>query len=75
MLDINKIYNISCLDGLKQIPENTIDLIFTDPPYYQYRAQNIQGLKNHKDLVTEFDFDHFDSEEDYLDFLTRVLSE
>lgn len=75
MLDINKIYNISCLDGLKQIPENTIDLIFTDPPYYQYRAQNIQGLKNHKDLVTEFDFDHFDSEKDYLDFLRRVLAE
>lgn len=74
-MQINVIHNQSCLDGLKSMPDESVDLIFTDPPYYQYRAQNVAGLKNHKDVVTEFDFDGFDSEEDYLDFLENVLSE
>lgn len=74
-MQINFIHEQSCLDGLKQLPDASVDLIFTDPPYYQYRAQNVQGLKNHKDVVTEFDFDGFKSEEEYLQFLKEVLTE
>ena len=33
MLDINKIYNEDCLIGLKEIPDNSIDLVVTDCPY------------------------------------------
>lgn len=33
MLEINKIYNMDCLDGLKQIKDKSVDLILTDPPY------------------------------------------
>ena len=33
MLEINKIYNMDCLEGMKSIPDNSIDLIVTDPPY------------------------------------------
>ncbi len=29
----NVIQNTSCLDGMKQIPDSTIDLIVTDPPF------------------------------------------
>lgn len=29
----NKVYCIDCLDGMKQIENETIDLIITDPPY------------------------------------------
>lgn len=32
-MDINKIYNMDCIDGMKQLPENSIDSIVTDPPY------------------------------------------
>lgn len=74
-MEINFIYHQSCLDGLKQLPDACVDLVFTDPPYYQYRAQNVQGLKNHKDVVTEFDFDGFKSEEEYLEFMKEVLTE
>ncbi len=74
-MELNVIYNQSCLEGLKQLPDACVDLIFTDPPYFQYRAQNIEGLKNHKDLVTEFDFDEFKTEADYLQFLEKVLIE
>ena len=74
-MQINKIHNISCLEGFRQMPDACVDMIFTDPPYYQYRAQNVQGLKNHKDVVTEFEFDGFNSEEEYLQFLEDVLAE
>lgn len=33
LLDANKIYNMDCLEGLKQLPDNSIDSIVTDPPY------------------------------------------
>lgn len=53
----------------------SIDLIFTDPPYFQYRAKNVKGLKNHKDVVTEFEFDLYKTEEEYLQFLENILIE
>jgi len=52
----------------------SIDLIFTDPPYFQYRAKNVKGLKNHKDVVTEFEFDTYRTEAEYLQFLEDVLT-
>lgn len=33
MLPINKIYNIDCLNGLRKMDDNTIDLVVTSPPY------------------------------------------
>lgn len=33
MLDLNKIYCIDVLDGLKQLDDESIDLIITSPPY------------------------------------------
>lgn len=33
MLEINKIYNEDCLEGMKQIDNKSIDFIFTDLPY------------------------------------------
>ena len=33
MLELNKIYNMDCLEGMKKINDKLIDLIVTDPPY------------------------------------------
>ncbi len=33
MIELNKIYNEDCLEGLKRIPDGTVDMICTDPPY------------------------------------------
>ena len=74
-MKLNTVYQISCLEGLKNLDNECIDLVFTDPPYYQYRAQNVEGLNNHKDVVTEFEFDGFASEDEYLKFLEDVLTE
>lgn len=40
MLPINKIHNLNCLDGLKQIPDESVDCVVTSPPYW--------GLRNYK---------------------------
>jgi site-specific DNA-methyltransferase (adenine-specific) len=33
MLELNKIYQGDCLEIMKQIPDKSIDLVLTDPPY------------------------------------------
>ena len=33
MLELNRIYNIDCLEGLKQLEDKSTDLVLTDPPY------------------------------------------
>ena len=58
---INKIINDDCLEVMREIPNESIDLIFTDPPYnekYHYR-----------------DSSYIDYREDYYDFLRNVLIE
>jgi len=42
-LEINKVHNMDCLTGLKQIPKNTIDCIVTSPPYYALRDYQINS--------------------------------
>lgn len=32
-MELNKIYNINCLEGMKQIPDKSIDMILCDLPY------------------------------------------
>lgn len=33
MLEHNKIYNMDCIEGIKKLPDNSVDAIVTDPPY------------------------------------------
>jgi len=32
-MELNKIYNQDCLEGLRQLPDHCVDLVVTDPPY------------------------------------------
>lgn len=34
MLEVNKIYNMDCIDGMKLIADNSIDCIIADTPYW-----------------------------------------
>lgn len=36
-MEINKIYQESCLDTLSKMPDNYLDCVITSPPYYQLR--------------------------------------
>ena len=33
MLELNRIYNMDCLEGMKLLDDNSVDSIVTDPPY------------------------------------------
>ena len=36
-MEIDKIYNMDCLEGMKQIPDGSVDLVVTSPPYDNMR--------------------------------------
>lgn len=39
-MEINKIYNMDCVDGMRHIPAHSIDLTVTSPPYDNLRSYN-----------------------------------
>ena len=43
-MELNKIYNEDCLEGMKHIPDGSVDIIVTDPPYEHVKG----GMKSKK---------------------------
>lgn len=43
-MDINKIYNEDCLEGMKRIPDKSIDCIICDLPYGVTAMNGIKKL-------------------------------
>lgn len=37
-MEINKIYEEDCLQTMARMPDNSIDLILTDPPYFKIKV-------------------------------------
>jgi DNA modification methylase len=35
MLELNKIYDMDCVEGMKMLPDESVDLIVTSPPYWK----------------------------------------
>lgn len=42
-MDLNKIHTEDCIEGMKRLPDNSIDLIITSPPYDNLRKYNGSG--------------------------------
>lgn len=69
MIELNRIYNEDCLEGMKRIPDNTVDLVVTDPPYCIGTTSNGQkGSWTDNNLIRPF----FDA---YFRELKRVCKE
>ena len=43
-MDINTIYNEGCLETMKRMEDNSIDLIVTSPPYADRRKSTYGGI-------------------------------
>ena len=43
MLEIDKIYNMDCLEGMRQIPDGTIDAVICDLPYGTMKGAALDG--------------------------------
>ena len=45
-MEVNKVYLLDCLEGLKKLEENSIDLIITDPPYNIANSKKLTKVGN-----------------------------
>lgn len=55
--ELNKIYNEDCMEGMKRIPDKSVDMILTDIPYGVVN-RNDNGLRNlNKEKADIFDLD------------------
>lgn len=54
MLELNKIYNCDCLEGMKQLDDESIDLTVTSPPY-----DNLRSYVDKNSGECEWNFDIF----------------
>src|SRR5665647_1719995 len=70
-MELNKIYNMDCLEGLKRMESNSIDLIITSPPYNLGKTHHT-GNNRFKSYV-EYDDDM--PEEVYQQWQIEVLNE
>jgi site-specific DNA-methyltransferase (adenine-specific) len=55
MIELNKIYCMDCLEGMKQLPGGFVDCIITDPPY-GLGSQNITNNKSRGSLAKAKDW-------------------
>ena len=47
-MELNKIYNQDCLNGMKNIDTNSIDLVITSPPYAERRKRVYDGISENE---------------------------
>lgn len=50
-----KLYNQDCFEGLKNIPDNSVDLVLTDPPYATCKNNTVTEWDKEIDLRKLFD--------------------
>jgi len=79
MIELNKIYNEDCLEGMKRIPDKSVDLILTSPPYnMNLRIRNGKYCSRQivKEISTKYEnFSDNLSMEDYFEFNKKVIEE
>ncbi|MGL4347762.1 MAG: site-specific DNA-methyltransferase [Chitinophagaceae bacterium] len=74
-LELNTIHQGDCVALLKKIPDNTVDLIFADPPYnLQLNGELYRPNQTKVDAVNDR-WDKFDSKETYDKFTTAWMQE
>lgn len=50
---LNKIYNKDCLEGMKDIPSESVDVVLTDPPYLYLKNQKLDRQFNENNFFSE----------------------
>lgn len=80
MLDLNYIYCLDCLDGLKLLDDNSIDVIITSPPYNKAGLNGVKKRSLTNNWISTIDYNgdvNVDNmnEDDYQQWQTNVLNE
>ncbi|GAB4433921.1 MAG: site-specific DNA-methyltransferase [bacterium] len=75
IFELNKIYLGDCIELMKKIPDDSIDLIFADPPYnLQLNSELYRPNQTKVDAVND-EWDKFSSFKEYDDFTYSWTSE
>ncbi|MDB5264142.1 MAG: yhdJ [Adhaeribacter sp.] len=69
-MEINKIIHGDCIEQFKQIHDNSIDLVYFDPPFFTQRKHSLSNRDNTKSY--EFS-DIYESLEDYILLIESTL--
>ena len=74
-MELNKIYNEDCLEGMKRIPDGSVDMIVTDPPYLINYKTGHRKDKMHRfnDVILNDDNEQLIT--DYVKECYRILKE
>jgi DNA modification methylase len=75
LLELNKIYAGDCLELLRQLPDNSADLIFADPPYNLQLEGDLYRPDNSKVSAVNDGWDRFGSFSEYDAFTSAWLRE
>lgn len=54
MIEPNNIYNMDCLQGLRQMEPDSVDCCITSPPYYRLRDYGVEGQIGLEDTPEEY---------------------
>lgn len=81
MLELNKVYNIDVLEGLKKLDDKSIDLIITSPPYNKAGFNGVHKRNSKHDLWNktidyggDVNIDNM-KEDDYENWQVEILNE
>ena len=72
-MELNKIYNEDCIEGMKNISDNSIDLIVTDPPYLVKYKTGLRKDKSHKFTKEILNDDNEQLLKDYIKECHRIM--
>ena len=83
MMELNRIYNMDCMEGMKQFPDNYFELALCDPPYGRKehggknRSMNVKQKNGNTLFVTDGkytpkEWDKKPADKKYFDELFRV---
>jgi DNA modification methylase len=72
---LNTIYNEDCLEGMKRIPNESMDAIITDPPYGIAKAKAFKSSSHGGFNAIDASWDIFSSKEAYREFSRAWLLE
>lgn len=75
MIELNRIYNEDCLEGMKRIYDKSVDLVVTDPPYIIKYKTNYRKNKKHKFCKEILNDDNNSLISNYLSECYRVLKD
>ena len=82
IIETNKIYQMGCLEGLKQIENNSVDLVITDPPYNWSHKNKIDriafkkgSIKRRKSVDMDFGKWDYQTEKELEEFTNLWIKE